>query len=139
MTFAVLYDIGLKYGRGPRDWLPNPFGVTTDEEFKRNRAANVHAVREYTRQNWRYLRCATRREICREFHGFILGEASLLAGTHFLGHHGMHEFVARGMREESVPRRAAEANGGHPLTSGQTLGIAGMRYRMQRGVGPPVR
>ena len=119
MTTLALRDIGLKFGRGPRDWMPNDFGIRTDEEFMANRAANDHAAREYTRRNWFLLsrRCEDEGELCHEVHGFVIDEASLLAGAHFLGNRWMYEFVTcAGMGENCVPAEAAAQNGGRAAT-----------------------
>ena len=114
MTWRALVDVSLKSGPGPRDWVTNQFGVTTDDEFKRNRAANDYAVKAYVRLNWdKYLSCGTKRRICTEVQGVAIDEASLLAGAHFLGAGGMNAFVACGMHlEECVPEDAVEWNGG---------------------------
>ena len=115
MTWRALVDVSLKNGPGPRDWVTNQFGVKSDEEFKRNRAANDYAVKAYVRLNWdEYLSCGTKRRICTEVGGVAIDEASLLAGAHFLGAGGMNTFVACGMhREECVPENAVEWNGGN--------------------------
>ena len=111
MTRLALVDVGLKDHAG--NWLVNPWGITSDQEFQRNRAANDYAVKQFTRLNWGYLNCDTKRAACRTGHPVELDPASLLSGAHFLGAGDMNRFVACGMRAECLRDVVVRRNGGN--------------------------
>ena len=111
MTRRALKDVGLKDDAG--DWLPNPWGITSDEEFQTHRAANDYAMKQYARLNWGWLNCDTKSALCAGTYDIEIGPASLLTGAHFLGAGGMNDFVACGMGAECVSDTAVRANGGN--------------------------
>ena len=110
MTNAALRDVGLK---GKKDnWLPNPWNITSDAEFQRNRAANDYAMKQYARLNWsNYLDCDTKRRLCTTVRDVRLDPAALLTGAHFLGAGYLNHFVACGMGAECIPDRVVRWNG----------------------------
>jgi len=119
MTRGALQDVGLKDGAG--NWLANPWNITSDAEFQRNRAANDYAVKQYTRLTWGRLSCRTKRAACGAGQSYGLDPPSLLSGTHFLGAGGMNAFVGCGMKAECLADDVVRANGGDRAAIHQRL------------------
>ncbi len=109
MTRIALEDVGLKDHEN--NWLPNPFGITSDEQFERHRQANDYAVRQLAIKNWPRLTCATRFAACRTASDIPLDPASLLSAAHFLGAHRLNNFVECGMGAECLSDTVVNANG----------------------------
>ena len=116
MTDAALKAAGFKDDDG---WVPNEYGITSDEEFLQNPAANYAAMLAYTLDNWRILRCEAKARICDVFGdppaAFQLDAAGLLAGAHILGARGMRLFLNENscnMGAHCLLDSAVEANGG---------------------------
>jgi len=128
MTTGALRDVGLKDSAGR--WLPNPWSITSDEEFQDNRAANDYAMKQYARLNWYWLRCNVKEAACRGMNGVRLDAAALLTGAHFLGAGGMNSFVACGMGEDCISDTVVAWNGGDRAAVHRTL-----RRRMEETTG----
>ena len=111
MTRIALEDIGLKNAAG--DWLRNPFGVTSDEEFEQHREANDYAAKQFAIRNWSYFHCETRYAECLHPDSEVpLDPSALLSVAHFLGGLGMNDFVRCGLGEECLPSWVVGPNGG---------------------------
>jgi hypothetical protein len=109
MTRLALVDVGFKDRTG--NWLKNPFGITSDEQFERHRRATDYAVRHLATLNWSRLTCATRFATCRTTSSVPLDPAALLSAAHFLGAHGMNNFVDCGLEPECLSDTVVKANG----------------------------
>ena len=114
MTLAALRDIGLKDEAG--NWLENEWGITSDDEFRCNRAANDEAMKRFTENNWAILSGEAKDRIGRSAYGVVIDAASLLAGAHFLGARGMNDFVLCGMHATCISEFAIKTNGGDPAS-----------------------
>ena len=110
MTLIALQHLGLKDNSG--NWLDNEWGITSDEEFQCNQAANDEAMKRYTIDNWSLLDDEVKAMAGRSAYGIVINAASLLAGTHFLGAKGMNNFVGCGMHAACLSQFAVVANGG---------------------------
>ena len=110
MTDAALMDAGLKDAAG--DWLHNPWGIDSDDEFRRNRRAQAAAMLRYTTTNWRRLEPCLRDLIGTTVGGIALDQGALVAGAHLLGPTGLVRFVRCGLRAHCIPPPVAELNGG---------------------------
>ena len=110
MTRAALRDAGFKNASG--DWLDNPWGVDSDDEFQRNRRAQRAAMLRYTANNWLQVEPCVRDLIGRTVAGVTLDQAALVSGAHLLGAAGLVRFVRCGLRARCVSPEAAASNGG---------------------------
>ena len=109
MTRLALADVEFKDGEG--NWLPNPFRITSDEQFERHRPANEYAVRRLAAINWSRLTCATRFAACHTGSNISIDPSSLLSAAHFLGAHGLNNFVKCGLGPECLSDTVVKANG----------------------------
>lgn len=110
MTSAALMDAGLKDAEG--DWLDNPWGIDSDDEFQGNRHAQAAAMLRYTTANWQRLEPCVRDLIGTTVGGVALDQGALVAGAHLLGPTGLVRFVRCGLRAHCIPTPVAELNGG---------------------------
>ena len=107
MTDAALQDAGFKDADG---WIPNEYGITSDEEFMANPEANYAAMLEYTKANWRALFCDAKAMICGVVSDFRLDAAALLAGAHILGAKGISRFLSCDLDPRCLSDKAVEVN-----------------------------
>ncbi len=114
MTLAALRDIGLKDDSG--NWIENAWGITSDEEFQCNHAANDEAMKRYTENNWSRLDDEVKDRIGRSAYGVVIDAASLLAGAHFLGAGGLNDFIECGMHVTCISESVVQTNGGDRAT-----------------------
>ena len=110
MTEAALMDAGFKDADG--DWLDNPWGIDSDDEFRGNRRAQAAAMLRYTTANWRRLEPCVRELIGTTVGGIALDQGALVAGAHLLGPTGLMRFVRCGLQAHCIPRPVAQLNGG---------------------------
>ena len=110
MTSAALMDAGLKDAAG--DWLDNPWGIDSDDEFRSNRRAQATAMLRYTTVNWRRLEPCVRDLIGTTVGGVALDQGALVAGAHLLGPTGLVRFVRCGLQAHCIPSPVAQLNGG---------------------------
>lgn len=110
MTRAALRDAGLKDAAG--DWLDNPWGIDSDDEFQGNRPAQADAMLRYTTANWLRLEPCVRDLIGATVGGVALDHGALVAGAHLLGPTGLVRFVRCGLHARCLPPPAAKLNGG---------------------------
>lgn len=110
MTSAALMDAGLKDAEG--DWLDNPWGIDSDDEFQGNRRAQAAAMLRYTTANWQRLEPCVRDLIGTSVGGVALDQGALVAGAHLLGPTGLVRFVRCGLQAHCIPTPVAELNGG---------------------------
>ena len=127
MTHAALVDAGFKEVGG--GWADNPWGIDSDDEFRKNRRAQDAAMLRYTARNWLRLEPCVRDLIGRTVGGVALDQAALLAGAHLLGTTGVVRFVRCGLRARCIPPAIAAGNGG-----GHNLHASALR-RMQAARG----
>ena len=127
MTHAALVDAGFKEVGG--GWADNPWGIDSDDEFRKNRRAQDAAMLRYTARNWFRLEPCVRDLIGRTVGGVALDQAALLAGAHLLGTTGVVRFVRCGLRARCIPPAIAAGNGG-----GHNLHASALR-RMQAARG----
>ena len=119
MTSAALMDAGLKDVEG--DWLDNPWGIDSDDEFRRNRRAQAAAMLRYTTANWQRLEPCVRDLIGTTVGGIALDQGALVAGAHLLGPTGLVRFVRCGLQAHCFPPPVAALNGGgHKLRAHAT-------------------
>lgn len=109
-TQGVLVDAGLyerdgspsqsDFGGGEWSngaWKDNEFGVKSREDFMKNEAAQEYVFKKYSKNNWDTMeRLGTTKHLGKTVNGVKIDEASLLAGSHFLGAGGMHEYLENG-------------------------------------------
>ena len=110
MTRAALMDAGFNDAAGR--WLDNPWGVRSDDAFRRDRGAQDAAMLRYTTKNWLHLEPCVRDLMDRTVGGVALDQAALVAGAHLLGASGLVRFVRCGLHERCVSPRMAALNGG---------------------------
>lgn len=110
MTRAALRDIGLKDDAG--NWVENEWGITSDDEFQCNRAANDEAMKRFTEKNWSILNDEAKDLAGKSAYGVVIDAASLLAGAHFLGARGMNDFMSCGMHVTCISESVVLTNGG---------------------------
>ena len=110
MTRAALVDAGFNDAAG--GWLDNPWGIDSDDAFRRDRRAQEAAMLRYTAKNWRELEPCVRDLTGRTVGGVVLDQAALVAGAHLLGATGLVRFVRCGLDEHCVSPRMADLNGG---------------------------
>ena len=110
MTRAALVDAGFNDADG--GWLDNPWGIDSDDAFRRDRGAQDAAMLRYTAKNWSQLEPCVRDLIGRTVGGVALDQAALVAGAHLLGATGLVRFVRCGLHEHCVSPRMAALNGG---------------------------
>ena len=110
MTRAALVDAGFKDAAGR--WRDNPWGIDSDDEFRRDRRAQDAAMLRYTARNWRRLEPCVRDLIGRTVGGVALDQAALVAGAHLLGASGVVRFVRCGLHARCLSREVAAGNGG---------------------------
>ena len=110
MTRAALVDAGFKDAGG--GWRDNPWGIDSDDEFRRNRRAQDAAMLRYTARNWLRLEPCVRDLIGRTVGGVALDQAALVAGAHLLGATGIVRFVRCGLHARCLPPAVAAGNGG---------------------------
>ena len=114
MTHAALVDAGFKDAGG--DWVDNPWGIDSDDEFRRNRPAQDTAMLRFTARNWLRLEPCVGDLIGKTVGGVALDQAALVAGAHLLGATGVVRFVRCGLHERCIsPEVAAGNGGGHNL------------------------
>lgn len=113
MTRAALQDAKLKDAAG--DWLDNEWNIDSDEEFLRNRHAQVAAVLRYTTNNWLQLEPCLRDYVGRTVGGVTLDQGALVAGAHLLGATGLIRFVRCELRASCISPEAAALNGNRRL------------------------
>ena len=135
MTSAALMDAGLKDAEG--DWLDNPWGIDSDDEFRANRHAQATAMLRYTATNWRTVEPCLRDLIGSTVGGIALDQGALVAGAHLLGPTGLVRFVRCGLQAHCIPSPVAELNGGgHKLRAHAVLRMSaasGLRVLESRG------
>ena len=110
MTSAALMDAGFKDADG--DWLNNPWGIDSDDEFRSNRHAQTAAMLRYTTTNWRRVEPCLRDVIGKTVGGIALDQGALVAGAHLLGPTGLVRFVRCGLQAHCIPPPVANLNGG---------------------------
>ena len=110
MTRAALVDAGFKDAAGR--WRDNPWGIDSDDEFRRDRRAQEAAMLRYTARNWLRLEPCVRDLIGRTVGGVALDQAALVAGAHLLGATGVVRFVRCGLHARCLSRQVAAGNGG---------------------------
>lgn len=110
LTRAALVDAGFNDAGG--GWLDNPWGVDSDDAFRRDRGAQDAAMLRYTAKNWLALEPCVRDLMGRTIGGVALDQAALVAGAHLLGAAGLVRFVRCGLHEHCFPPRMAALNGG---------------------------
>ena len=110
MTSAALMDAGLKDAEG--DWLDNPWGIDSDDEFRSNRGAQAAAMLRYTMTNWSRVEPCLRDVIGTNVDGIALDQGALVAGAHLLGPTGLVRFVRCGLQARCIPSPVANLNGG---------------------------
>ena len=110
MTRAALVDAGFNDAAG--GWLDNPWGIDSDDAFRRDRGAQDAAMLRYTAKNWLDLEPCVRDLMGRTVGGVALDQAALVAGAHLLGATGLVRFVRCGLHEHCVSPRMAALNGG---------------------------
>ena len=110
MTRAALVDAGIKDASG--HWRDNPWGVDSDDEFRRDRRAQDAAMLRYTARNWLRLEPCVRDLIGETVGGVALDQAALLAGAHLLGATGVLRFVRCGLHARCLSREVGAGNGG---------------------------
>ena len=110
MTRAALVDAGFKDAAG--DWRDNPWGIDSDDEFRRDRRAQDAAMLRYTARNWLRLEPCVRDLIGKTVGGVALDHAALVAGAHLLGATGVVRFVRCGLHARCLPPAVAAGNGG---------------------------
>ena len=128
MTHAALVDAGLKDAGG--GWVDNPWGVGSDDEFRRSRRAQDGAMLRYTARNWLRLEPCVRDLVGRTVAGVALDQAALVAGAHLLGATGVVRFVRCGLHVRCIPSWAAAGNGGSRNLHASAL----RRMRAARGL-----
>ena len=110
MTRAALVDAGFKDAAGR--WRDNPWGIDSDDEFRRDRRAQDAAMLRYTARNWLRLEPCVRDLLGRTVGGVALDQAALVAGAHLLGATGVVRFVRCGLHARCLSREVAAGNGG---------------------------
>ncbi len=110
MTHAALVDAGFKDATG--DWVDNPWGIDSDDEFRRNRRAQESAMLRYTARNWLRLEPCVGDLMGRTVGGVALDQAALVAGAHLLGATGVVRFVRCGLHTRCIPPEIGASNGG---------------------------
>lgn len=79
------------------EWQDNSYGVSSKEEFMNNEAAQRDAFEKYSAGNWAALEHNGATEfIGAVYDGKPLSEAQLLAGAHFMGAQGLHDYLEHG-------------------------------------------